>query len=247
MSYNYNQRIQAKAATYDHGLRSYMQQVYNYMALALSLTGITAFAAANIPILANLLYMTDTAGNLVGMKPLAWIVSLAPIAMVFMLSAGLHTMTVQRAQALFWTYAALVGVSLSSLFLVYTGTSIARVFFICSSIFGAMSLYGYTTKKDLTGLGSFLMMGLIGIILASLVNIFFKSAGIQFAVSLLSILIFVGLTAYDTQKIKNIYYTTGGNEEVAAKYAIMGALSLYMDFINLFVQLIQFLGNRKEQ
>jgi FtsH-binding integral membrane protein len=149
------------------------------------------------------------------------------------------------AQMVFWSYAALMGLSLSSLFLLYTGASIARVFFITSAVFGSMSLYGYTTKKDLTAMGSFLMMGLIGIIIASLVNMFLHSAAIQFAVSVLGVIIFVGLTAYDTQKIKAMYYELGGDNESASKGAIMGALTLYLDFINLFIMLLRFFGDRK--
>jgi FtsH-binding integral membrane protein len=173
-----------------------------------------------------------------------WVVALAPLGVVMYMSFGIRGMSASRAQTLFWVFSFLMGLSLSTIFLQYTGASIARVFFITSITFGSMSIYGYTTKRDLTGLGSFLFMGLIGIIIASIVNIFMQSPAIYFAVSILGVLIFVGLTAYDTQKIKNMYmaYDSG---EVAAKKAIMGALTLYLDFINLFIMLLRLFGQRR--
>ena len=170
---------------------------------------------------------------------------LAPLALVFFLSFRIMHMSQAAAQATFWSYAALVGASLSSILVVYTGASVAMTFFVTAATFGTMSLYGYTTKRDLTGVGNFLFMGLIGILLASLANFFFKSPAINFVVSVLGVLIFTGLTAWDTQKIKNTYYAVGGDAAVAGKAAIMGALSLYLDFLNIFLFLLRFMGNRR--
>lgn len=240
---NYNNKT--KTASYDEGLRAYMVQVYNYMALALGLTGIVAFAAANIPAIANLLYIFDPMGRVIQMSSLGWIIAFAPIAMVFMLSSSINNSSLEKAQAMFWIYAGLMGLSLSSIFFTYTGESITRVFLITASVFGAMSLYGYVTKKDLTSMGSFLIMGLFGIVIASIVNIFLKSSGLYFAVSFLGVLIFTGLVAYDTQKIKNFYNQAAGSQELASRYAILGALNLYMNFVNLFIQLLQIFGQRR--
>jgi FtsH-binding integral membrane protein len=169
---------------------------------------------------------------------------LAPLAAVFFLSFRVHRMSVSAAQTTFWVYAALVGISLSSIFLVYTSASIVQTFFITAASFGALSLWGYTTKRDLSGMGSFLFMGLIGLILAMVVNIFLASSALQFAISAIGVLIFAGLTAYDTQQIKEMYYE-GDGALVAGRKAIMGALRLYLDFINMFLFLLQFLGNRE--
>ncbi len=222
----------------DEGLRSYMLRVYNYMALGLAITGIAAMGthlmAVNSPAFAQAIYMS----------PLKWVVMLAPLGMVFFLSARVNKMSVGGAQLTFWIFAALMGISLSSIFLVFTGASITRVFFITAASFGALSLFGYTTKKDLSGWGSFLFMGLIGIILASIVNIFLGSSALQFAISVIGVLVFAGLTAYDTQQIKEMYYE-GDSTLVAGRKAIMGALRLYLDFINLFMFLLQFFGNRE--
>lgn len=224
----------AQATTYDAGLRAYMLQVYNYMAGGLGLTGIVAFLASSSPALMQTIYGT----------PLQWVVMLAPLGFVFFLSMRIHKMSVGAAQATFWGYAAIMGLSLSYIFLAYTGESIARTFFITAGTFGAMSLWGYTTKRDLSGMGSFLFMGLIGLILASVVNIFLQSSALQFAVSAIGVLIFVGLTAYDTQNIKQTYYQLPEGD-VKQKAGIMGALRLYLDFINLFIFLLQFMGNRR--
>ena len=217
----------------DEGLRAYMLRVYNYMASGLAITGVVAYATANSPLI-EVLFGT----------PLLWVVMLAPLGMVFYLSARIHKMSFARAQTMFWIYAGLMGLSLASIFIIYTGASIARVFFITASLFGAMSLYGYTTKKDLTGWGSFLFMGLIGIIIAMVVNMFLASAMMDFVISVVGVLIFTGLTAYDTQKIKEIYYE-GDGHEIAGKKSIMGALRLYLDFINLFIMLLHLFGNRE--
>lgn len=234
----------AKPVAYDMGLRSFMLGVYNYMASALALTGIVALLTSRSELAMNALYQMQD-GYLVGMKPLGWVVALAPLALALVLGFGVSRMSVRGAQAAFWGYAALMGVSLASIFLVYTGTSIARVFFICAAMFGGMSLYGYTTKRDLTGVGSFLLMGLWGLIIASLVNIFLQSSMLAFVTSVIGVFIFLGLTAYDTQKLKAIYYEVAGNAEAAAKASIMGALSLYLDFINLFIMLLRFFGERR--
>lgn len=222
-----------KAIEIDQGLRAYMLKVYNYMAGALGLTGIVAFAASSSPALMQVLFGT----------PLAWVVMLAPLGFVWYFSAKVHSMSQQGAQTSFFVFAALMGLSLSTIFIAYTGASIARAFFITAATFGAMSLYGYTTKKDLSGWGSFLFMGLIGIILASLVNLFLQSTALQFAVSVIGVLLFTGLTAYDTQRIKQTYYQLSGDS--LAKSAIIGALSLYMDFINLFIMLLRLVGDRR--
>jgi FtsH-binding integral membrane protein len=173
-----------------------------------------------------------------------WVVALSPLAFVLVLSFGINKLSVSTAQIVFWAFAAVMGLSLSSIFLVYTDASIAKVFFITAATFGAMSLWGYTTKRDLTGMGSFLMMGLIGLIIAMVVNIFLQSSMLEFAISAIGVLIFVGLTAYDTQRIKESYSASFGTD-VLAKGAIMGALSLYLDFINLFMMLLRLFGNRE--
>ncbi len=220
-------------AVIDEGLRAYMLRVYNYMASALALTGVVAYGVASTPTLFNAIYGT----------PLMWVVMLAPLGLVFLLSARVAKMSVGAAQTTFWVFATLMGASLAYIFIIYTQTSIARVFFITAGTFGAMSLYGYTTKKDLTGWGSFLMMGLIGIIIASIVNIFLASSALHFAISAIGVLVFVGLTAYDTQRIKESY-DVGDSGALASKKAIMGALRLYLDFINLFLMMLRLFGNR---
>ncbi len=220
-------------AVIDEGLRAYMLRVYNYMASGLALTGIVAFIVANTPFLMNAIFGT----------PLLWVVMLAPLGVVFFMHARIQSMSAGAAQATFWVFAVLMGMSLASIFIVYTGASIARVFFITASVFGAMSLYGYTTKRDLTGWGSFLFMGLIGIIIASIVNWFLASSALDFAISVIGVLVFVGLTAYDTQNIKSMYVQSDGTA-VVTKKAIMGALRLYLDFINLFLMLLRLFGNR---
>lgn len=223
------------SAQYDEGLRAHMLKIYNYMAAALALTGAVAFGAASSPALMQSIYGT----------PVQWVVALAPLGIVLFLSFRINKLSMAAAQGWFWAFSAAMGLSLSYIFMLYTGASIARVFFITAGVFGSMSLWGYTTKKDLTGMGSFLMMGLIGIIIASIVNIFMQSSGLQFAISLLGVAIFTGLTAYDTQKIKHMYYQIGGAGEAAGKAAIMGALTLYLDFINLMVMLLRFFGERR--
>lgn len=235
---------QSRAVAYDAGLRAYMLKIYNYMASALALTGIVALGASKSEAVLSALYTVQN-GQIAGMSGLGWIVALAPIGLVLWLSMGINRLSTTAAQGIFWAYAALVGLSLTSIFLLYTGESIARAFFVTAGTFGAMSIYGYTTKRDLTGMGSFLMMGLIGLIIASIVNMFLGSEGLAFATSVIGVLIFVGLTAYDTQKLKGMYYQVAGNAEAMAKTSIMGALSLYMDFINIFMYLLRFIGDRR--
>ncbi|MCW8916388.1 MAG: Bax inhibitor-1/YccA family protein [Magnetovibrio sp.] len=228
----------------DQGLRSYMLKVYNYMASGLALTGIVAMFAASYEPLARMFYMINETGHITGMTGLGWIITFAPLALVFVLSFGINRMSAPAAQGTFWFYSGLMGLSLSYIFFLYTGASITRVFFITAATFAGMSLYGYTTKRDLTGIGSFLIMGLIGLIIASVVNFFLQSSALHFVISAAGVLIFVGLTAYDTQKIKAIYNEMDG-KEVATKKAIMGALTLYLDFINLFIMLLRLFGERR--
>lgn len=235
---------QSKAVAYDAGLRAYMLKIYNYMASALALTGIVALFAANSPAFVELLYRVEN-GHVVGMSGFGWIVAFAPLGLVLWLGFGINRLSASAAQGIFWVYSVVMGLSLSSIFLTYTGESVARVFFVTAGTFGVMSIYGYTTKKDLSGFGSFLLMGLIGLILASIVNIFMQSSALAFATSVIGVLIFVGLTAYDTQKLKSIYYQVSGNSEDMAKASIMGALNLYLDFINIFMYLLRFMGDRK--
>jgi hypothetical protein len=218
----------------DAGLRDYMQRVYGYMAGGLALTGLVAYAGA-----ASGFYQSIAETGLI------WIVMLAPLAFVLVLSFGIQRMSAGTAMLLFWIYAAVMGLSLGSIFLVYTGTSIARVFFITAATYGAMSLYGYTTRSDLSGFGSFLLMGLIGIVIASLVNIFIGSSALQLAISIIGVIVFVGLTAYDTQRIKEMYLESD-TPEIAGKKAVLGALALYLDFINLFMMLLQLFGQRRQ-
>ena len=231
----------------DEGLRAYMLKVYNYMATGVLLTGIVALISFNISVVTDasgaIVSFTEF-GNTLFFSGFKWLVMLAPLGIVFYMSFGINKMSSSKAQTVFWIFAALMGLSLSWILLVYTGKSVARVFFITSATFGAMSIYGYTTKRDLTKLGSFLMMGLIGIIIASLVNIFMKSSMMYFVISILGVLIFVGLTAYDTQKIKNMYVESDSGELIGKK-AVMGALTLYLDFINLFIMLLRLFGQRR--
>ncbi len=235
-------RVQASVEI-DTGLREYMLRIYNYMASALTLTGIVAYFSANTPAIINTLYSLGPSGQ-VEPTGLAYLVMFSPLAFVLVLSFGINKMQASTAQAVFWAFAAIMGLSLANIFLLYTGASITRVFFITAGTFAGMSLFGYTTKRDLSGMGSFLMMGLIGIIIASVVNIFLASSALHFIISVIGVLVFVGLTAYDTQKIKSMYLEADASE-VVAKKAIMGALTLYLDFINLFVMLLRLFGERR--
>ena len=244
---NIFQATSAKTAVWDAGLRAYMLKVYNYMATGVLLTGIISLISfklsAEVSASGQIIALSDY-GNAIFNSGLKWVIMLAPLAVIFYMSFGINKMSTGKAQTVFWIFTILMGLSLSWVLIVFTGVSVARVFFITSATFGAMSIYGYTTKRDLTKLGSFLMMGLIGIIIASLVNIFLKSTMMHFVISILGVLIFVGLTAYDTQKIKNMY-SASDTVEISGKKAIMGALTLYLDFINLFIMLLRLFGQRR--
>jgi uncharacterized protein len=220
---------------FDEGLRQHMLRVYNYMGLGLVMTGLVAFIVGTTPALYVPIFST----------PLKWVVMLAPLAFVLFFSFRMQSMSASGAQTLFWAFCAVVGLSLASIFLVFTGTSIARTFFIAAAMFGATSLYGYTTKRDLSQFGSFLIMGLIGVVIASLVNLFLASSALQFAISVIGIVIFVGLTAWDTQSIKE-EYAENFDAESKQKLAVFGAFSLYLNFINIFQLLLNFTGQREE-
>jgi FtsH-binding integral membrane protein len=242
---NYQTRVSPAGAqagaVIDQGLRTYMLKVYNLMALGLAITGIAAYAAFQFAFADGQL---TAFGQAIYVSPLKWVIMLAPLALVFFLSFRINSMSVSAAQTTFWVYAGLMGLSLSSIFMIYTGQSITQTFFVTAASFGALSLFGYTTKRDLTGMGSFLIMGLFGLIIASIVNIFLASSALEFAISAIGVLIFAGLTAYDTQKIKEMYFEAD-SVEAAGRKAIMGALTLYLDFINLFLFMLRFLGNRE--
>ena len=222
----------ARQATYDTGLRAHMLKIYNYMASGVLLTGIIAMLVAR----SGFVY------NIMG-GPLLWIAMLAPLAIVFAMSFGANKFSESTLKMMYWAYAALMGVSLSTIFVVYTGESIAATFFATAGAFAGLSLFGYTTKKDLSGMGTFLIMGVVGLIIASLINIFLQSSTLALAVSFLGVLIFAGLTAYDTQRLKQQYAQLRGTN-FAGKAVILGALSLYLDFINMFLFLLRFMGNR---
>lgn len=221
----------------DQGLRAYMSKVYGLMAIAMVITGVVAFTVGNSPALLATIFGT----------PLKWVAMFAPLAVVFAFGAMINKMSAGAAQLVFWGFSALMGVSISYIFAIYTGMSIAQTFFATAAAFAGLSLWGYTTKKDISGWGSFLIMGVIGLIVASVINIFIGSAAIQFAVSVLGILIFAGLTAYDTQRLKNDYVQMAfaGAHDWIAKSAIMGALSLYLNFLNMFMFMLSFMGNQE--
>ena len=221
-------------AVYDEGLRKHMLRVYNYMGLGLIVTGLVAFFVASTPALYVPIFSS----------PLKWVVMLAPLAFVMLFSFKMQTMSASGAQAMFWAFCAVMGLSLASVFLVFTSTSIARTFFIAATMFGATSLYGYTTRRDLTQFSSFLIMGLIGVVIASLVNLFLGSTALQFAISVIGIAVFVGLTAWDTQTIKE-QYAENFDAESQQKLAVFGAFSLYLNFINIFQLLLNFTGERE--
>ncbi len=232
----------------DQGLRAYMVSVYNYMAGGIFLTGIVAYATFSAAVLERAgpgpRGLTQF-GQLLYTSPLRWVVMLAPLAIVFFLSFRVNTMSVGAAQVSFWLFAAVMGLSLSSIFLVFTGESVTRVFFVTAAAFGALSLYGYTTKSNLSAWGTFLFMGVIGVIIASLVNLWLQSSALQFAISTIGVLVFAGLTAYDTQRIKDGYLEVKDDMTATSKAAIMGALNLYLDFINLFTMLLSLFGKRQ--
>lgn len=223
------------SVSYDAGLRDHMIRVYNYMFFGLIITAVVSFIVGNTPSILHAIHGTA----------FRYVVMFAPLVIVIALGVKISSLSFNAAKMVFWGFATAMGLSLSYIFAAYTGASIARAFFIASSMFGFMSLYGYTTKKDLTSMGSFLMMGVFGIIILSIVNIFLKSSGMHFIISLAAVAIFVGLTAYDTQKIKQCYHELGGTSEVAKKAGLMGALSLYIDFINIFIHLLSLMNDRR--
>lgn len=227
----------ARAAQIDEGLRAHMNKVYGLMAVAMVVTGGMAWAVGTNEAMIQAIFGS----------PLKWVVMFAPLVMVFAFGALINRLSVAAAQLFFYAYAAAVGLSLSFIFAVYTQTSIAQTFLVTAIAFAGLSLYGYTTKKDLSAMGTFLVMGLIGLIVASIVNIFLASSALAFAISAIGVLIFAGLTAYDTQSIKNTYvaHAVHGDQEWLGKAAIMGALNLYLDFINMFMFLLNFLGDRE--
>lgn len=233
LGYRMGTGVQA-GAVYDEGLRKHMLRVYNYMGLGLVVTGLVAFFVASTPALYVPIFSS----------PLKWVVMLAPLAFVMLFSFRMQTMSASSAQAMFWAFCAVMGLSLASVFLVFTSTSIARTFFIAATMFGATSLYGYTTKRDLTQFSSFLIMGLIGVVIASLVNLFLGSTALQFAISVIGIAVFIGLTAWDTQTIKE-QYAENFDAESQQKLAVFGAFSLYLNFINIFQLLLNFTGERE--
>jgi FtsH-binding integral membrane protein len=245
----------ARTAEIDQGLRAHMNKVYGLMSIGMVVTGIVAWAIAGLAVsgtpvdgalqISEGQYLTGF-GAAIYTSPLKWVVMFAPLAMVFGFGAAINRFSEMGAQLYFYVFAALMGLSLSSIFLVFTGMSIATTFFVTAIAFASLSLYGYVTKKDLSGMGTFLMMGLIGLLVAMVVNIFLQSPALMFAVSAIGVLIFAGLTAYDTQNIKNEYlqHAQNGDSAWLGKAAIMGALKLYLDFINLFTFLLQFMGNR---
>lgn len=233
VAYSSNEKI------VDEGLRNYMLKIYNYMAGGLAVTAFISYLIASNPSILKL-FVTPT-----GYSAFGWLALLAPLIMAFAFGQVVNRGTIGQVQAMFWGFSAIMSVSLAPIFLVYTGASIARVFLITSATFGSLSLYGYTTKKDLSGWGSFLYIGLFGLIIASIVNIFMRSSGLYYALSYIGILIFAGLTAYDTQNLKSMYYHSAVNDEFADKIAISGALSLYLDFINMFIYLLRLMGDRR--
>jgi FtsH-binding integral membrane protein len=255
----------AVSVAIDEGLRAYMLRIYNYMVLGLAITGLAALgvymlsvtgdASAAMKVLRNgaqipvpvgkTMFMTPI-GYYFFVSPLKWVIMLSPLALVFALSFGIERLRPAVAQVLFWLFAALIGISLAAIFMVFTHTSIVRVFFITAASFGALSLWGYTTQRDLSGMRSFLIMGLFGVILAALVNLFMASSALQFVISVVGVLVFAGLTAWDTQRLKTDYLSGAMEGEAQGRSAIVGALSLYLNFINLFTLLLQLLGQREE-
>jgi uncharacterized protein len=231
------------AVDIDEGLRRHMLRVYNYMTLGLGLTGAVAFAVSSVPALRDLFWVVAANGR-IAPTILGYVAMFSPLAFVLVISFGINRLQASTAQLLFWLFAGVMGASLSNVLLIYTGASVARTFFITAAAFGALSLYGYTTKRDLTAMGKFLFIGLIGLIIAIVVNMFLGSSGLQFAISVIGVLIFAGLTAYDTQNIKEMYLEAD-SQEIAQKKAVMGALRLYLDFINMFLFLLQFMGARE--
>ena len=240
--YRYINQSTRTSTQCEEGLLRYFLEIYQLMTVGLAITAISSFAVLTIPTLTNMMFVTDGYGYYMRLTGFGWLISFAPLGISLYFAFGYNRINASNAQMLFWIYAMLVGMSLASLGLIYTGASMARIFFVCSAMFGSMSLYGYSTGKDLTGLGSFLFMGLIGLVLTSVINIFLKSQAVEYALSVIGVIIFTVLTAYDTQKLKTLYYQ---RIDAKGKIGIVGAFTLYLDFINLFVLLIRFLGVKR--
>ena len=236
--------VASQSTAVDAGLRSYMLKVYNYMASGVLLTAVIAYFAGTSPEFLNLVLAQNANGG-VGMTPIGWLVALAPMGMAFFMMFKLRSMSTQALKTTFWVYAGLMGLSLFSIFLVYTQTSILRVFFITAGTFGLLSMYGYATKRDLTSMGTFLIVGIWAMLIATVVNVFLQSSALQLMLSYVGVGLALGLTAYDTQKTKDIYYQVGGNAEMVQRASVMGALNLYFDFIYLFINLLRILGDRR--
>lgn len=230
--------------TVDEGLRQYMTKIFNYMGLGLCITAFAAWLVANTPLL-SVMYNVNMATHTAELSAIGWIILFAPLLMVFGFNAMMTRASASKLRWMFFAFSFLMGMSCSNILFAYSGESITRVFLITAATFGGMGLYGYTTKRDLTGIGSFMYMGLWGIIIASIVNIFMHSTGLYYAVSYISVLVFVGLTAYDMQKLKALYYGVSSDEESRNKVVISGALNLYLDFINLFLSLLRLMGDRR--
>ena len=230
--------------TVDEGLRQYMIKIFNYMGAGLCITALAAWLTVNTPLL-GLMYNVNAATHSASLSAIGWLVLLAPLAMVFGFNAMMTRANSSKLRLMFFAFSFLMGMSCANILLAYSGESITRVFLITAATFGGMGLYGYTTKRDLTGIGSFMYMGLWGIIIASIVNLFMQSTGLYYAVSYISVAVFVGLTAYDMQKLKALYYGVSSDEESRHKVAISGALNLYLDFINLFLSLLRLMGDRR--
>ncbi|MFN3526438.1 MAG: Bax inhibitor-1/YccA family protein [Paracoccus sp. (in: a-proteobacteria)] len=242
-TYRSAQSVGQRQAVVDAGLRAYMNKVYGLMAVGMGVTAVAAYGISTAAVTSD--GQLSALGVAIYTSPLRWVIMFAPLLMVFAFGAAINRLSVTAATGLFYGFAAMMGLSISSIFLVYTSMSIVQTFLVTAIAFAGLSLWGYTTKKDISGWGSFLIMGVIGLIVASIVNIFLQSSGMQFAISLLGVLIFAGLTAYDTQNIKNTYLEMAGSDaDFIGKTAIMGALRLYLDFLNLFMFLLQFMGNR---
>jgi FtsH-binding integral membrane protein len=236
-----------QALRYEEGLRVFMVKVFNQMSLGLVFTGVISWLFANVPVLMSFIYVIDPVTHSpAGATTLGLALSFAPLIFAFIFGPAVNRLSASGVTMMFYLFSALLGVSLSYIFLMYTSESIARTFFITAAMFGSMALYGNTTKKDLTSFGSFLIMGLFGVIIASVVNIFLHSSALSFAMSFLSIFIFMGMTAFDVQKIKSTYLAySGASEDVITKIAVYSAFSLYLDFINLFTSLLRFIGDRR--
>lgn len=246
--YDVSQTAPRAGAAVDEGLRSHMLGIYNYMAMGVAVTGIISYLTYNMATVVadgKVVGLTEL-GALLYTSPLKYVLMFAPLAFVLILSFGINRMSAGAAHVAFWAFAAVMGVSISSIFITFTGQSIVQIFFVTAAAFAGLSAWGYSTKKDLSGWGSFLIMGVIGLIVAGVVNIFLQSSALQFAVSAIAVLVFAGLTAYDTQRLKDEYLIIRNDAAAVAKASILGALSLYLDFINMFMALLQLFGSSND-